>query len=67
MYTQLESLAEQMKIKASRMTTEAVKKRNTIELDWQLRGAYDTIRLHLHNYRMLEDEMDRILGIEQEK
>ena len=63
MYTKLERLAEQ--IAAKRMARG--KKRNSSSSDWHIEGDCDTIRLHLRNYRMLEDEMDRILGISHEE
>ena len=63
MYTKLERLAEQ--IAARRMTRG--KKRNSSSLDRQIEGDCDTIRLLMRNFRMLEDEMDRIIGISHEE
>ena len=58
MYTNLEGLAEQIAAVRSGNTT---KKRSLVD------GAVDMIHLSLNNYQMLEDNSDRLLGIDEKK
>ena len=58
MYTNLEGLAEQIAAVRSGNTT---KKRSLVD------GAVDMIHLSLNNYQMLEDNSDRLLGIDDKK
>lgn len=68
MYTKLERHAEQIvAIRSARKKQHARERNRGDTSDGQIEADCDMIRLHLKNYRMLEDAMDRIILIDQEK
>ncbi len=68
MYTKLERLAEQIvDIRSARKKQHARERNRGDTSDGQIEADCDMIRLHLKNYRLLEDAMDRIILIDQEK